>query len=136
MQKEFLTELGIDEMNADKILAKTNEEISQIKIRHAVLDELSKNGAKNINAAIKLFDTEGLTVDNDEVTGLDEKMKSFIKENDFLFQKENTPIFSAPIGDNSNRNISHEEFLKMGYAKRLKLFNEDPQTYNELSKNK
>ncbi len=40
-----------------------------------------------------------------------------------------------PSGDDENK-ISQEAFNKMGYQDRLKVFNENPELYNELSGNK
>ena len=40
-----------------------------------------------------------------------------------------------PDGDNSQK-ISQEDFNKMGYQDRLKVFNDNPELYNELSGNK
>ncbi len=133
MDKEFLTNIGISDENADIILEKAQSDMSRLQISHAVKSELLSNGVKNIDAAMKLFDTEGLSVQDTEVVGLGEKVKAFILENDFLFENPSKPIFSAPSGDSGQKNISREEFSKMGYAKRLKLYNENPDAYNELA---
>ena len=135
MDKDFLIGLGVDEENAELILQKNNSEISDIKVKHQVERELSKRGVKNINAAMKLFDTSGLCVSENGIDNLDEMVEGFVGENDFLFESENKPVFSAPTSSQHDLSISRDEFLKMGYAKRLKLFNENPQMYKMLTEN-
>lgn len=135
MDKEFLIGLGLNEENADLILEKSNSEISDIKIKHQLENELSKRGVKNINAAMKLFNTSELTVSETGIDNLNEKVDNFVLENDFLFGKEDVPVFSSPTKTPHDFGISRDEFLKMGYAKRLKLFNENPQMYKMLTDN-
>ena len=135
MDKDFLIGLGIDEENVELILQKNSSEISDIKVKHQVERELSKRGVKNINAAMKLFDTSGLCVSENGIDNLNEMIEGFVGENDFLFESKNKPVFSAPTSSQHDFNISRDEFLKMGYAKRLKLFNENPQMYKMLTEN-
>ena len=134
MQKEFLTELGINEENAELIINEATKDLNSLKIKHAVENELSKKGVKNLGAAMRLFNIDEISFENDEMCGFDEKIDKFISENDFLFEENKKPIFSAPATSNNNR-ITSEEFSKMSYSKRLKLFNENPQMYKELSGN-
>jgi len=133
MDMEFLTELGISDEHAGLIIEKSNSELNQMKIRHAVENRLTLKGVKSINAAMKLFDYEGLSIDGDEISGIDDKINTFISENEFLFENSQKPVFSAPAGQKSQKGITREEFSKMGYSKRLKLYKENPQMYMELS---
>ena len=117
------------------ILKKAADEINNIKINYALRGELAKRGAKNIDAALRLFDFEGITMENGEIFGMDEKMESFVYENDFLFENKSTaPVFSAPTGNKGQKAISREEFAKMGYSKRLELYNLNPKMYEDLVK--
>lgn len=135
MDMEFLTALGISEENSAAILEQNNLEISNLNIKHTLENEFNKRGVKNLKAAMQLFDSSQLTYSDGYIDGLDEKLSSFVKENDFLFENKNhPPMFSAPTGK-SDSGISREEFSKMGYEKRLRLFNENPQTYKELTEN-
>ena len=134
MQKEFLTGLGIDDENAELIMNEAIKDLNSLKVRHAVESELSKNGVRNLDAAMRLFDMEDILFENNEICGLDEKINNFITQNDFLFEENKKPIFSAPA-TNKNNGITSEDFSKMSYSKRLKLFNENPQMYKELSGN-
>lgn len=134
MDRDFLIELGIDEENANTILDKYTEEIGSIRLKHTVENELMKRGAKSISAAMKLFDTNGLTYANGEVEGLFERLEDFSKENDFLFEESTKrPVFSKKTIPDSG--ITKAEFEKMGYEKRLKLFKENPEVYKKLTEN-
>ncbi len=135
MDIEFLTNLGISEENSAAILEQNDLELSKLNIKHTLENEFTKRGVKNLKAAMQLFDSSELTYSNGQIDGLDEKLSSFMKENDFLFETQNPPMFSAPAGKVDNNGISREEFSKMGYAKRLRLFNENPQTYKNLTEN-
>ena len=133
MDLEFLSELGIEGENAETIIAKANDEISQIRLTHSIENEFKQRGAKNINAAMKLFNSDGLKFSDGKVEGLSERMADFEKENDFLFSSDiPKTVFSAPTDGGSGENISREDFAKMGYSKRLKLFNEQPELYTKL----
>ena len=93
MDKEFLIGLGLNEENADLILEKSNSEISDIKIKHQLENELSKRGVKNINAAMKLFNTSELTMSENGIDNLNEKVDDFVLEN---YQK-NEQIKNIPV---------------------------------------
>ena len=134
MDKEFLLDLGVDDDIVDNIIARHSEEVNNIRLDFAVERELSKRGAKNISAAMKLIDKSGLSYDNGYIEGLSEKIESFATENDFLFEKENKiPFFSKPAS--RTKGITKSEFEKMGYENRLRLFNESPDLYKKLTRN-
>lgn len=132
LNKDFLVELGIDEDIADTILNRHCAEVNGIHIRNSVRQELMTNGVKSIDAAMKLFDFDGLEVSGSEVIGLDKKLSTFITDNSFLFESNEVPVFSAPSNGGVHGDISREEFSKMGYSQRLKLFNENPELYSQL----
>lgn len=134
MDKDFLKELGIDEKNANAILDKHTEEIGSIRLNHTVESELMKRGVRSISAAMKLFDTQGLVYTDGKVDGLSQRLDDFSKENDFLFEQEiKKPVFSKKTIPDEG--ITKTEFEKMGYEKRLKLFNESPEVYKKLTGN-
>lgn len=132
MDMEFLSGLGLDEAAADAVLSRHSEEINGLRLDFTLERELAKRGVKSMDAALKLFDKEGLTFADGRVDGLEEKINSFERENDFLFSKESAkPVFSKPTAGSAG--ISKAEFDKMGYEKRLKLFNESPEVYRQLT---
>ena len=134
MDRDFLTGLGIDEENADAILQEHTKELGILNLNHTVESELIKRGAKSVSAAMKLFDTDGLTYTQGQVEGLYEKLDEFEEQNDFLFdEKVKKPVFSKKL--TANTAITKSEFEKMGYEKRLKLFKESPELYKKLTNN-
>ena len=129
MDREFLEGLGIEGENIDLILEKSNSEISRERLINSTKIEMSKRGVKNINAAMKLFDMEGI-----EDESLSEKIDSFVLENDFLFEQNNPkPVFSGNVSSEKETGVTKDEFNKMGYIERLKLFNENPEVYRQLT---
>lgn len=132
MDKEFLTGLGIDEDTVDTILSRHCSEIDSIHINNSVKQALLDNGVKSIDAAMKLFEFDGIKVNEGAIVGLEEKISAFVADNEFLFECREIPLFSAPSNGSIQKNISREEFSKMGYSQRLKLFNENPELYSQL----
>lgn len=129
MDRNFLESLGVSEESIDEILKKSNDEILRERLINSAQSELSKRGVKNINAAMKLFDMEGIESDN-----LMEKIDEFQTENDFLFETHSPkPIFSGTVINEKKSGVTKEEFSKMGYIERLKLFNENPDNYRQLT---
>ena len=133
MDMEFLQELGLSEETANAVLEKHSQELDGIQLDFSLERELTKRGVKSMEAAMKLFDKEGLSFSDGRVLGLSEKLDSFEKENDFLFSKGDTkPVFSKPTAGSAD--ITKAEFEKMGYGNRLKLYNENPELYHSLAK--
>ena len=131
MDREFLESLGIEGENIDLILEKSNSEIAKERLIHSAKSEISKRGVKNIDAAMKLFDFEGI---EDAEDSLLKKVDSFVSQNDFLFEQSNPkPVFSGNVGNEKETVVTKDEFNKMGYAQRLKLFNENPEVYRQLT---
>jgi hypothetical protein len=133
VDREFLTGLGVAEESVDAILQKNNEELDLLRIDNAISNIMLKKGTKNLEAAMKLFDKDGISICDGQIVGVEEKIEEFVKNNDFLFQNDSKPVFSAPT-NNSKPQLTKDEFSKMGYNKRLKLFNENPNVYKELTK--
>ena len=129
MDREFLESLGIAEENIDAIIERANDEKSKEMLINSAQNELSKRGVKNINAAMKLLDIEGVEPDN-----LLQKIDDFANENDFLFESDSPkPVFSKDVSTQKKSDVTKEEFSKMGYIERLKLFNENPDNYRQLT---
>ena len=107
MDREFLEGLGIEGENIDLILEKSNSEISRERLINSAKIEMSKRGVKNINAAMKLFDMEGI-----EDESLSERIDSFVLENDFLFEQNNPkPVFSGNVSSKKETGVTKDEFI-------------------------
>ena len=131
MDRDFLESLGLEDEKIDLILEKSNSEISKERLIHSAKTEMTKRGVKNIDAAMKLFDTEGLDDSNEALL---ERLDSFVLENEFLFEQSSPkPVFSGNVTSEKQVGVTRDEFNKMGYIERLKLFNENPEAYKQLT---
>lgn len=134
MDREFLESLGIEAENIDLILNKSNSEILKERLINSAKTEISKRGVKNIDAAMKLFDMEGIEGEQDAQEELTRRVDAFVMENDFLFESNNPkPVFSGNVRNEKETGVTKEEFSKMGYIQRLKLYNENPEAYKQLT---
>ena len=131
----------------DAIKAKSNEGLSpeqmQLKELQAQLDAMKaeKEQAELLNANSKKLKEQGLNTD----------LARFIKEDsdiDFfknlindsvktqIQQKLGKSSYKPPVVDNNLNTITKEQFNKMGYKERLKLYNEDKELYEKLQNEK
>jgi hypothetical protein len=73
--------------------------------------------------------------DNGELKGFDvEEIKTAYPSNFEVETKKVVDVNNLPKIDTSDNTITKEQFNKMGYKERTKLFNENPEMYNELKK--
>ena len=127
----------------DAIKAKANEGLSpeQIQLRElqAQLDAMKaeKEQAELLNSNVRKLKEVGLNTD----------LARFIKEDsdiDFFKNLINDSVkaevknklgnssYRPPVVDNNLSTITKEQFNKMGYKERLKLYNEDKELYEKL----
>jgi chromosome segregation ATPase len=114
------------------------------KINGAIEKALTAAKALNVTAAkalLKDLDKAELSSDG-TVKGLDEQIKALQKDENtkFLFaapeeSKKTTIKGMTPTdgGDDKPKGVTQKDFARMSYKDRLKLFNEDRETYNALS---
>ena len=125
----------------EKTIQKQQEELAQAKTESALKIGLLSAGAKADDIDYLIFkmehdgDWKPELGDDGQVKGLDDKLKGlktqFPNQFETASQKKiEEKKLDKP--DNSSK-ISKEDFRKMGYQAKLKLFNENPDLYNELS---
>ena len=117
------------------------EEAVQAKTESALKIGLLSAGAKADDIDYLIFkmshdtDWKPELGDNGQVKGLDDKVKGlktqFPNQFETTSQKKIEEKKLNKPDDGSK--ISREEFMKMGYQSKLKLFNENPDLYNELT---
>lgn len=76
--------------------------------------------------------------DDGNIKGMEDKIKGLKTQYPNQFEastKKKIDENKLPEGDDKNK-ISQEDFNKMGYQERLKVYNENPDLYKELSENK
>lgn len=116
------------------------EELRQTQIKSAV--KVALLGAKAIDVdylIFKLKEKGELELAKDgTVKGLDDKIAELKTQFPNQFEKEtqnqNTIEVNTLPNHNNNSSVTKDEFEKMGYQDRLKLYNDDPETYSALSK--
>ncbi len=134
MDREFLEGLGITDENINLILDKANSQLSKERLFNSLKTEISKRGVKNIDAAMKLFDFDSIQTCENPFEEISHKVDEFVLNNDFLFESNNPkPVFSGNLDNRNDSVITKDDFSKMSYIERLKLFNENPEAYKQLT---
>lgn len=121
-------------------IAQLQAELKQVKITAAMQVGLMKEGCKDIDyATFKLQANGDLELDeNGAIKGWNDKISALKTQLPTQFEGAGTKkIIENKLPDDGNHegSISKEEFSKMGYQERVKLFNENPDAYAELTQN-
>lgn len=124
-------------------IAKQDEELKQTKIESAMKIGLLSAGAKASDIDYLIYklnhdaDWNPELDDNGQVKGLDDKVKGLKTQCPVQFEASSTKKIDEKKLDkpDDKQTVTKDDFKKMGYQSRLKLFNENPELYNELSKN-
>lgn len=121
-------------------MAQIQAELEQTKLEAAIKVELLSSKALDVDyLTFKLKEKGELALDeNGKVKGMDDKIAALKTQFPMQFesaQQKNILENKLPDNDDKGNGITKETFAKMGYQDRLKLFNESPETYNELTKN-
>lgn len=123
-------------------VADLQEQLKQTQIESAVKIALLGAKATDIDyMTFKLKEKGELELAEDgSIKGIDDKLSALKTQFPTQFEGANGKdgrvydVNKLPEGDN-NSGVTKEAFEKMGYQDRLKLYNENPETYAELSKN-
>lgn len=121
--------------------AKLKAENEQLKLDNAIKVELLSAKAKGDDLDYLMFkikqNNEKLSLtENGELKGFDvEEIKTAYPSNFEVETKKVVDVNNLPKIETGDNTITKEQFDKMGYKERTKLFNENPEVYNEL-KNK
>lgn len=118
-------------------VAELQTELKQTKTENAIKVALLSAKAKDVDYLTFKLKEKGELVLNDDgsIKGIDDMLAGlktkFPAQFDSDAQKK-IDEHKLPDGDNTKK-VSQEEFNKMGYQDRLKIFHENPELYNELS---
>lgn len=112
-------------------------ELEKTKIESAVKVALLSAKAKDVDyLTFKLKEKGELKLDEQgNIKGIDDMLAGLKTQFPTQFESESQKKIDEnklPNGDD-NKKVSQEDFNKMGYQERLKLFQESPDVYNELS---
>lgn len=121
-------------------VAKLQAELEQTKLDAAIKVELLSSKALDVDyLTFKLKEKGELALDeNGKIKGWDDKIAALKTQFPTQFEgtgKKNILENKLQNDDNGGDSITKEAFAKMGYQDRLKLFNENPDAYAELTKN-
>lgn len=116
------------------------DKLKQTKIESAIKVALLSAKAKDVDyLTFKLKEKGELVLDDQgNIKGLDDMLAGLKTQFPTQFETDSQKKIDEkklPEGDDSKK-VSQEEFNKMGYQDRLKLFNDNPELYQELSGNK
>lgn len=123
-------------------IAKQQEELDQAKTDSALKIGLLSAGAKASDIDYLIYkmhhdsDWKPELDDNGQVKGLDDKLKGLKTQFPAQFEISSSKKIDEKKLDkpDDKQTITKDEFKKMGYQSKVKLFNENPELYNELSK--
>ena len=134
--EELQNKIGTYETQLNELKA----ENEQLKLDNAIKVELLGAKAKGDDLDYLMFkikqnnDKLSLT-ENGELKGFDvEEIKTTYPSNFEVETKKVVDVNNLPKIDDGNNTITKEQFEKMGYKERTKLFNENPDVYKELNK--
>lgn len=124
-------------------IAKQQEELNQARTESALKIGLLSAGAKATDIDYLIYkmnhdsDWKPELDDNGQVKGLDDKLKGLKTQFPAQFEASSTKKIDEKRLDkpDDKQTVTKDEFNKMGYQAKLKLFNENPELYHELSKN-
>jgi hypothetical protein len=134
--EELQGKIGTYETQLNELKA----ENEQLKLDNAIKVELLSAKAKGDDLDYLMFkikqNNEKLSLtENGELKGFDvEEIKTAYPSNFEVETKKVVDVNNLPKIDSNDNTVTKEQFEKMGYKERTKLFNENPDVYNELSK--
>lgn len=151
---ELIAELkkstGKDEALQKKIssyeseLETLRQENAALKTENALKFALMSAGAVDVDylmfkakakGEIKLDDNGKIKGESDLISGLKTQHPTMFTSSSANQQQTNRQVLENDLPNgSSDKSVTKEEFNKMGYAERLKIFNENPEQYEELSK--
>ena len=122
-------------------IAKQEEELKMAKTESALKIGLLSAGAKASDIDYLIFkmnhddDWKPELDDNGQVKGLDDKVKGLKTQFPAQFEMSSSKKIDEKKLDKPDpkQTTTKDDFKKMGYQAKLKLFNENPDLYNELS---
>lgn len=135
--EELQNKIGTYETQLNELKA----ENEQLKLDNAIKVELLSAKAKGDDLDYLMFkikqNNEKLSLgENGELKGFDvEEIKTTYPSNFEVETKKVVDVNNLPKIENNDNTITKEQFEKMGYKEKNKLYNENPDVYNEL-KNK
>lgn len=114
----------IEKLQSENKAAKEKYEsdLKTLKIDNAINSALTASGAKNLKAARALLDLEKITIDGEEVKGIDDQIKALLKDegSNFLFNVK-PAANPSPKGmkPGEGGKAPHKPVSEMNYSERV-----------------
>lgn len=107
-----------------------DRELEKFVDKYQFTSELAKK------AVIMEIKAQGFKLNDGKLLGAEDFMKQLKEANPTAFTEDGSkpPTISVPGGNNPPVITTKEEFKKMSYAERMKIFTENRELYNQLSK--
>lgn len=120
-------------------VAQLQTELEQTKLDAAIKVELLSNKALDVDyLTFKLKEKGELALDeNGKIKGWDDKIAALKTQFPAQFETAGSKKYDEhklPDANDNDGSVTKDTFAKMGYQDRLKLFNENPEAYAELTK--
>ncbi|MZQ75258.1 MAG: scaffolding protein [Peptoclostridium sp.] len=134
--EELLNKIKELEGANTKTAADYEKKIADQSFSFALESALKDGKVKNTKAVKALLDLEGIKLDGDKLTGLDEQISKLKESDSYLFEVENAGGTGGAgnFGRNNGKTgVTKEQFGKMSYNERVSLYNENPELYKQLN---
>ena len=110
-----------------------SQQLLNMKIDSAITKEVLQAGAMNESILTGLLDRSKIAFDNDQITGIQEQIKSLKKTDPYLFKQDSIKGVTPGESKDKTEGITKEQFNKMSYLDRVKLQESDPDLYSQLN---
>ena len=107
--------------------------INKMQFDYALDGALTGAKCKNIKALKALLDIENIKYQDGKLEGLEDQLKTLKESDSYLFDIESNPGSKGFNPGGGNQTITKEDFNKMGYSERVKLYSENRELYNNLN---
>lgn len=98
MNLEFLSELGLEEETAEKILEEYHRECRENEFSNHVQQQLKQAGAKSFKAVMALLDLNDLNFDEEGSSEVSRQISSLKEEYPYLFQTDLPRVVASTPG--------------------------------------
>lgn len=134
--KQMLEQL---QLSNRELVTKHSEEMQKLQFDYALDSALTNAKAKNVKAVKALLNFDSINYQDGKINGLEDQLNALQGDCDYLFNLEVAPTSTGSVGNfarggGNPSTTTKEEFRKMNMAQRLKMRNENPSLYEELTK--
>lgn len=135
--EEKKTELSKRDKEVKTMTAEYQKELNELKLTNAVEVALMNAKAKNTKAVRALLSLDDAEMKEDgTVKGLDKQLKALIESEPYLFDTETATVKGLKPGETKSggntQTVTAEQFARMTYSERAKLYAENKDLYDEL----